>query len=77
MDIIDDAQRYNELHHEVVFKNHAIRMLPESHPNFDGTHCVEEDCGVQIPQARLAMGKVRCVDCQTLIEKRHKMEGKS
>jgi RNA polymerase-binding transcription factor DksA len=42
----------------------------EQHPGFDGVHCVEDDCGTAIPQARLAMGKVRCVDCQTRKEKR-------
>lgn len=46
---------------------------PESHPDFDGTHCVEEDCGIEIPPARLAMGKVRCVGCQGLLEKRLQM----
>lgn len=36
----------------------------------DGTNCV--DCGVAIHPARLAMGKVRCTECQTLIERRAK-----
>ncbi|MFN9030129.1 MAG: TraR/DksA C4-type zinc finger protein [Betaproteobacteria bacterium] len=40
----------------------------EEHPDFDGKHCV--DCEIEIPEARLAMGKVRCVDCQSLREKR-------
>lgn len=35
----------------------------ERHPEFDGTHCVE--CEIEIPAARLALGKVRCIDCQT------------
>lgn len=43
---------------------------PESHPDFDGVHCVEDDCGVVIPKLRLDMGRVRCVDCQALLEKR-------
>ena len=42
---------------------------PESHPDFDGVHCVEPDCEIEIPTARLALGKVRCVDCQELLEK--------
>ena len=46
------------------------RSGPESHPGFDGAHCVEEKCGVAIPAGRLALGKVRCVDCQTILEKR-------
>ena len=46
------------------------KSAPESHPDFDGKHCVEGDCGIAIPKARLAMGKVRCVTCQSLIESR-------
>ena len=40
------------------------RSAPEQHPDFDGENCVEEDCGVAIPPARLALGKVRCIECQ-------------
>lgn len=73
-DIIDDAQRYNELHQEVSLRNQQAKMRPETHPAFDGVHCVEEDCGVDIPHARLAMGRIRCVDCQALLEKRARLE---
>lgn len=48
---------------------------PESDPRFDGKHCVEADCGLEIPAARLNVGKVRCVDCQTLLEKRARLAG--
>ena len=43
---------------------------PESDPNFDGRHCVEEDCGDAIPEGRLALGKIRCITCQQAKEKR-------
>ena len=46
------------------------KSAPESHPDFDGVHCVEDECGVAIPAGRLNLGKVRCVDCQSLLEKR-------
>lgn len=46
------------------------KSAPESHPDFDGKHCVEGDCMGEIPPARLAMGKVRCVTCQSLLEER-------
>lgn len=46
---------------------------PETHPDFDGKTCVE--CGEDIPPVRLSMGKVRCVYCQTLLEKRRKGYG--
>lgn len=40
---------------------------PETHPDFDGVHCV--DCEDDIHPLRLAMGKVRCVLCQSAKEK--------
>lgn len=44
---------------------------PETHPDFDGESCL--DCGGDIPSARLAMGKIRCVACQTSIERKNKL----
>lgn len=44
------------------------KAKPETHPDFDGAHCV--DCEVEIPKPRLLMGKVRCVHCQTVLERR-------
>ena len=35
-------------------------------PEFDGFGCL--DCDEPIPAPRLAMGKTRCVACQTLLE---------
>lgn len=48
------------------------KSVPEQAQNPDGTWPTTEceDCGVDIPAARLAMGKVRCVDCQAVKEKR-------
>lgn len=46
------------------------KSAPEHDARFDGRHCVEEDCGVEIPQARLDLGKVRCVDCVLMFEQR-------
>lgn len=40
----------------------------ETHPDFDGETCI--DCGDDIPEGRLALGKIRCVHCQELLEKR-------
>lgn len=44
------------------------KSAPEHDPAYDGVHCVEEDCGVVIPLLRRALGKVRCVDCQGVLE---------
>ena len=50
------------------------RNMPEEHPDFDGHSCIE--CGDEIPQARLDLGKIRCVHCQSALEKRGKMYAK-
>lgn len=47
---------------------------PETHPDFDGESCI--DCGDTIPAARLALGRIRCVRCQTLKERRAAQYGK-
>lgn len=47
---------------------------PESHPDFDGESCL--DCGDTIPDQRLAMGKIRCVRCQTILEHKGKQHAK-
>ena len=53
--------------HQADSERHARgKSGPESHPDFDGSHCV--DCEDEIPLTRLALGKIRCVDCQTELE---------
>lgn len=47
------------------------KSAPETHADFDGLHCV--DCGEPIHTARLGLGKVRCVDCQSQLEKQQMM----
>jgi RNA polymerase-binding transcription factor DksA len=39
--------------------------------DWDREHCW--DCEISIPAPRLAMGRVRCVECQTKIEKSKQM----
>lgn len=36
------------------------------------THCIEEDCGIDLPILRVQRGQERCVECQTTKEKREK-----
>jgi len=43
---------------------------PETHPDFDGETCV--DCGEDIPAGRLALGKIRCINCQRILEQRQR-----
>lgn len=56
-------------------KTTRAKVAPEQHPDFDGKHCVGEDCGIPIPAARLAMGRVRCVDCQARREEVARRKG--
>lgn len=45
----------------------AKSVAPEYDPTFNGLNCV--DCGEVIPAPRLAMGKVRCMECQDFLER--------
>ena len=42
------------------------KLQPEIHSDFDGKNCVE--CAEELHSTRLVMGRVRCTDCQTIIE---------
>jgi hypothetical protein len=46
------------------------RTAPETDPDFDGVHCIEWAEG--IPAARWKLGKIRCIEGQTVIEKQGK-----
>lgn len=69
-DAIDHATETSQQLLEKDIANARAGAAPESDPRFDGKSCVEEDCGVAIPAGRLALGRIRCVECQELIERR-------
>lgn len=73
-DIIDQASELTDFMTEAAVKDHRSRIAPESHPRFDGVHCVEEECGVELPEERLSLGRIRCVDCQERVEKSHRCD---
>lgn len=60
------AERLAETQRQSALDAAARSVAPELHPDFNGTDCVE--CDAEIPAARLATGKVRCVPCQTRLE---------
>ena len=66
-DEVDLAQMQAQNEIDSLLAAHKEKMKPETHPDFDGEHCV--DCDVEIPKVRLDMGKVRCVDCQHKLER--------
>lgn len=67
-DILDQAQALTEHTTQKMIEKIRANAKPEYDPHFDGVHCVEESCGVEIPEARRKAGRVRCVDCQSLLE---------
>lgn len=69
-DVLDQAGQVTELFVEAGRSFATQACAPETHPDFDGTHCVE--CDESIPDERLAMMRVRCVRCQGLLERRRK-----
>jgi phage/conjugal plasmid C-4 type zinc finger TraR family protein len=62
----DRATQVEEAFTDAALEAARERAKPEVHPDFDGVHCV--DCDEPIPKPRLAMGKVRCVECQRIRE---------
>lgn len=57
-----------------AIKQQQAKNAPETHPDFDGEHCI--DCDIVIPAARLALNKIRCVTCQGILEQKNKLYGR-
>lgn len=74
----EHAAQLEEQVRERGIKRAQLAVLPEKdlryangdliYPEFDGTACIA--CGDDIPEGRLALGKVRCVICQTIKERK-------
>ena len=72
-EVYDDGDIASAIEMDFIAKaleNHKKNNLPETHPDFDGEHCI--DCDVKIIKERLKLGKIRCVDCQEYLEKMNK-----
>jgi RNA polymerase-binding transcription factor DksA len=70
-----DAAQHLQLREQADIQRRALLLnRPESHPDFDGVHCVK--CDVEIPPGRLALNKVRCVDCQQDLENEQRRLGR-
>ena len=70
----DRASNAEYIHNQDALERVRALAKPESHPDFDGNHCVE--CGEGIPKQRLAIGKVRCVSCQQRLESQTALRGR-
>lgn len=69
-DLLDAASKIEEQERKNGIKNSQKATAPEYHYAFDGLHCVEDDCGIEIPPERLALNRVRCTECQAALEER-------
>ncbi len=64
---LERAEERERQAREIAIERATRATAPQHHPDFDGTNCVE--CDDPLPPLRLAMSKVRCVPCQTRLEK--------
>lgn len=72
-DVFDetDYAQWQQIRELADIQSRALTLnQPERHPDFDGKTCIE--CGEDIPEARLRMHKIRCIDCQEELEKFNK-----
>ena len=67
---IERAEELERAEREEALRKAARACAPEFHQFFDGKHCIEDDCGEEIPPGRLALGKIRCVTCQWIKERK-------
>lgn len=79
-DVLDNTEVYDEgdiasaLERGYInqaLQRHKEKLAPETHPDFDGETCI--DCGNDIPEVRLKMGKIRCVPCQEKLERNSRL----
>lgn len=64
---MEHAEERERQAREDAIERSARAMAPQYHPDFNGADCAL--CDDPLPALRLAMGKVRCVMCQTRLEK--------
>jgi RNA polymerase-binding transcription factor DksA len=69
-DIADQASETAEVFANASIEEARRRLLPQVYHGFDGKHCVE--CHAVIPDARLAMQRVRCTPCESELEQARK-----
>lgn len=61
------AERLERAQRDAAINKASNSTAPEKHPDFDGANCIS--CEEPIPTARLQLGKVRCIECQTAKER--------
>jgi hypothetical protein len=66
---LEMAERLDSAQRDASVAAASRAAQAESHPNFDGQHCI--DCDGEIPAGRLALGRIRCVYCQESRERKN------
>lgn len=72
-DVFDEASELEAIQNALSVKAVRDRNQPQMHPDFNGKDCIE--CTAAIPSGRLALGRIKCVDCQELEELKRKRFG--
>lgn len=69
-DILDQASKLTQTLTNAYISNVQDAALPEQKQNGDGSwpHAQCVDCDIDIPQGRLRLGKIRCIECQKDLE---------
>lgn len=77
MTLIDKSANENDMASDMeeAFRERAIEVAilhaaKQYHIDFDGVHCL--DCADDLTSFRLDMGRIRCVHCQGLLERKQK-----
>lgn len=70
-DPIDAATDLAEEMNSRALANFRKQNVPQTHPDFDGKTCI--DCADDIPAVRLEMGRIRCVACQGVLERKQRI----
>lgn len=78
-DPLDQATQHEENQRAISEKAVRARAAPEQVQNKDGSWPVTEciDCGSDIGEGRLELGKVRCIRCQELKDRKDKLYGRT
>lgn len=76
-DDLDRAARITDLANQEAIAARRRQAAPEQVKNSDGTWPTAEceDCDEPIPEGRLELGKIRCITCQSIKERKEKGYG--
>lgn len=67
-DNLDIASELQDKFNQRGILESQAAMAQQTDPDFDGVNCL--DCDADIPATRIALGRMRCVDCQDVLERK-------